>query len=186
MFRSRLEKARIWAHSSFAQWRQELSPGELEAIENYQAQLHHQINGHLRGVPAYAEETPWLQQQITALDSALSKGGIDQEVSLYRGFVHRGLIRIWNQLEPGDEFPEPGYLSTSLDSATAEGFALMHEGQGIFAELIVPIGTPAGFLDLVSPQNENEILLARGRRLRIQTVTMKGGQRRLVLEVINP
>jgi hypothetical protein len=66
---------------------------------------------------------------------------------------------------------DKGYMSTSIGRTTAEQFLMYARSDGKPAalwEIRVPAGTPAGYLNsLATSQDERELLLARGGRLRV-------------------
>lgn len=154
-----------------------LSEEEGDACAAYsEPELADLVNEHLRGVgnPALqAEAESWIE----LLDSALAKAPPLPEPLL----VFRGFARAAADWQPGAEFSDPGYCSTTIDRAYAERFAVRAEGDVQYlVEIELPTGTKVAPLqELAEYPSEEEIVLPRGSRFQI--VSLDGGSARLRL-----
>lgn len=150
------------------QWRNALSPGEVDAILHYTADGHYDINASLaRGVDqkhiAYIDE----------LDSALIKApyrlgaqtyyrGVDCPADELQRYGHPA--RWMQRTYPiGSTVDIPGYMSTSTSPHIAQKFC---GDNGIVFEVRTREGAHLGHLSAVGG-GESEVLMPRGIRWRV-------------------
>jgi hypothetical protein len=141
----------------------QLTPDEKAAIAAYQGESYKAINGTLR---KGAEPGTVTAKRIVSLDSAISKGVLEKDTTLYRA----GSLGGANPADlVGQRFTDHGFVSTS--EATTLPLRMASSGSGIFARIKAPAGTPIGYLSKESDRQstskyggvkEQEALLARG------------------------
>lgn len=164
---------------------QPLSEQELMAINDYtgkggQGQDGYLVtNRYLRGQKkTHGAPLAMIQNRIANLDAAIAKSDpLAHEATVYRGI---GNAEHYGTLKPGDVIEDPAYLSTSVTRTLPESWAGTH---GDVWEIKLPAGTkgvdvnaalkgtaygPHG-LDF-STAKEQEIILARGQRLVVDSV----------------
>ncbi len=163
-----------------------LTSQQRDMISQYRSSLYANLNGALRResgkLPGgWAFEV--YHDAARALDSALRKSALTDDVILYRGI--KDPVAVFGQsagqpLAAGTRWTEHAYVSSTASRATADEFA---EG-GAILEIRVPAGT--GALQLSGAEYESELLLARGLRLRIVSDTgpVSSGTRLIRAEVM--
>lgn len=119
---------------------------------------------------------------VRSIDAALNKASLPQDTIVYRGTqLPKGIASPEDLV--GREFDNPAYQSTTADYRTAQSFA---GPEGVVLELRLPKGSKA--LDM-SPWEgagnaEGEILLPRGKRLKITRARKEGLATVLSAEVL--
>lgn len=142
----------------------EYKPEEIEAFGDYSGFAYKQVNGLLRG--SWSDENdPDFEQQteelVKKLDAAIATRKLPERVVAFRGI--RGL-----DLQPGDQFFDNGFASTSLDRHIAQEFADKDPQQaGSILEVEIPAGTPVGLVSVATGGTEMELLLPRGGRFEV-------------------
>ncbi|WP_420972456.1 ADP-ribosyltransferase [Bacillus thuringiensis] len=153
-------------------WVEKLTTEEKEAMKKYtetnsgmfgKKPLYTAINTYLRTgeiLRGYSEDK--LQEQIKFMDKAINRASLSEDIKVYR-------------LSDAVEFPKPtvgeinidkAYRSTSLNRDVS-GKSLFQK-KPIRAEITIPKGTPAPYLDSITQvQGEKEILLPRESKLKI-------------------
>jgi hypothetical protein len=104
------------------------------------------------------------------LDSAISKSEVTKDVQVFRGASLPESVLA--SLKSGAEFTDKGYVSTSLDHNTASKFAA---GSAVFS-IHVPKGLKGIFASHYTENDEKELLLPRGSKFRVDSVTHSGGR----------
>ena len=141
-----------------------LSKAEMDAVTRYSGSDYRVINGFLRGKRAGSAA---LQRRIDALDSALSKTVLDQDVTVSRGTTLSAFGRYHPRTFIGKTITEPGYMSTSLKSPT-EFLGMDH---GVRLNIVARRGTRALYMEPVTTvKGEQEILFGRGTVMRVLRV----------------
>lgn len=148
---------------------QRLTPDERKAVMAYMSENFKGINGSLRRGEKPGAVTA---KRIRDLDSAVAKGTIERDATLYRGF-HLG------DTDPrslvGKTIRDQGFVSTS-ENAKLPLFMAASRKNGVYARVKVPAGTPAGYLHKVQNRQsvskydgvpEREVLLPRGSNFRV-------------------
>jgi len=147
---------------------------EKEQIREYQNGAG--INGYLRSAndpDAYDFEksiakqqlnSPQMRKQMSALDSAIARGKLKNDTTLYRG-VNRKLFKYG---PAGSTFTDPAYVATTTDKGISSGF-------GDRVEIRVKRGTRA--LDVTKAlgtgnrYTQREYMLGRGQKFRVVSNT---------------
>lgn len=92
-----------------------------------------------------------------------------------------------DKLKPGDEITDLGFQSTTLDGTWAKR-RLEGDRDGVLHTIHVPKGTPSMYLNAVNGEGsfteEEEMLLARGLKLRVQAVERDGERYAIDWEVL--
>jgi hypothetical protein len=155
---------------------QRLTEDERKAIDAYMGENYKSINGTLReGKPPSGVTA----KRIAALDSAVSKGTLATDATLYRAAGGLGddpsaLI--------GKTFTDHGFASTSEGTQLPLMMASSRRN-GIYARIKAPAGANVGYLTKVRNQQaiskysgvaEREVLLPRGSQFKI-TNARQGG-----------
>lgn len=150
-------------------YKDRLSPDEVQAIDAYMGENYKSINGTLREGKTPSTITT---KRITALDSAVTKGVLEKDTTLYR--AAGGLGANPSSLV-GQTFTDPGFASTSEQTALPLKMAASRRG-GVFARIKAPAGAHVGYLSKVRNQQsvsaydgtpEQEALLPRGSQFRV-------------------
>jgi hypothetical protein len=160
---------------------------ELEqALKLYQSNAYTEINKYLRGEVLITDMMEDEQDALKVLLEAFKPGGRGLETRdtmiVYRGVGRRPTAQLRN-LDVGDTYSQPGFLSTSTDTRIAlESFASPgYEGDAarkkIMLEIVVPEMTktlPMSYIrQRPSLEIEKEILLGPGLHLQIIEIVEK-------------
>jgi len=161
---------------------------EISAFQYYSTSEGCQsINSGLR--QAKVEQVARQQGRINAMDRAMARHPIKEDVVVARGVKEKTLKEILKVGE-GGEWPDLGFPSTSTSHGTAASF-----GAGSATLIItVPKGVPAAYLEangLTRYTGEKELVLARGLKYRIHKITRTKGTydrfyTRVEVEVVVP
>lgn len=104
------------------------------------------------------------------LDDAIGKSEVSKDVQVFRGASLPD--HVLSSLTPGSTFTDKGYVSTSLDHSVASNFS----GKGAVFSIHVPKGSNGIFASHYTDNDEKELLLPRGSKFRIDSVTKHGGR----------
>ena len=162
-------------------WIKSLSNEEIEALCKYQSDdFYYVLNSALRNGDISEE----LMATIKNIDSAISKGSINNETKLYRGFTREDIIKNWDSILNGEQFQftDEGYISISLNPSIADNFAMINGEDGIFAYVNVTNVNGAN-IDAIGSVDEAEILLERGLTCKITKAWEKNGYKYVIMEV---
>lgn len=160
-----------------------LTPAEVKAIDAYMGENYKSINGSLR---QGKEPSAVTAGRIAALDSAVQKGVIERDMTLYRAMNFpsdpRSLV--------GKSFVDHGFVSTSEKTTLP---LMMARGKKAFVRVKVPAGTNAAFLlkhrnqqatSQYSGTPEAEILLGRDSRFTVTAArTTRDGMIQVEMEL---
>ncbi|MGG7178256.1 ADP-ribosyltransferase [Clostridium paraputrificum] len=162
-------------------WIKSLSKEEIDSLYKYQSNdIYERLNAGLRN----GEIDDDLIETIKNLDSAISKGNINGEIELYRGFTKEDIIENWGRILNGKqfEFIDDGYVSTSMKPSVADNFAMLNDEDGIFAYVKVS-NTNGANINAISSIDEAEILLERGLTYKITKAWEENGYKYVIMEV---
>ncbi len=186
----------VWS-SGAPGWSEAQHQQHLDALENYRGGDYRPINRSLRGMPVTASSQSdvdlgeegfkrRVQDQIDLLDGVMKHSQLTDDVEVMRGTsTGKGVFgdALAHDLT-GFEWTEDAYMSTSVNPAVAEEFTV----SGLLLNIRVPKGTGVVALSgLETPdgeEDEAELLLERGLRLRVVADTGPGNPRRLEVEVV--
>nr|WP_291673197.1 ADP-ribosyltransferase [Clostridium sp.] len=158
-----------------------LSKEEIDSLYKYQSNdIYERLNSGLRN----GEIDDDLIETIKNLDSAISKGNINGEIELYRGFTKEDIIENWDKIIKNQEytFRDKGYVSTSLKPSVADNFAMLNDEDGIFAYIKVSNSNGAN-INAIGSIGEAEILLERGLKYTITKAWEENGYKYVIMEV---
>src|SRR6185295_9812198 len=111
------------------------------------------------------KEKKQLEKLAGGLDGALEDAKLPEDVTVFRGFVNSSLPEKLSDLV-GKTVTDKSYVSTTILPGKAEGF--IHVKDGIIAELRLPKGYNAGYVEKVSRHpEEKEVLIPRNRSFKI-------------------
>lgn len=150
-------------HSDYLKWGQKLEPDELTALRSYKGAGFAPMNGHLRG--SYNIDS--MMPSIRALDAALGRAKAKRPVTVYRG-VRKGTA--WDAAQIGDVVADAGFMSTTINPATASSFS----GGGVVIEIRLPKGYTGGAYVHEIPtlhHQEYEFLLRPGAPFKVVSRT---------------
>mgnify|MGYP004620440749 CR=1 FL=1 len=162
-------------------WIKSLSKEEIEELYRYQSNdIYEKLNSGLRN----GEVDEEFIEVIKNLDSAISKGTLNNDVELYRGFTREDIIENWDRIINGKEFEftDDGYVSTSMKPSVADNFAMLYDEDGIFAYMKVPNINGAN-INAISFIDEAEVLLERGLTYKITKAWEEDGYKYVIMEV---
>jgi len=164
------------AAGGFAASLTDASPDDYSQEEKDQAREYQNgsaVNGYLRdaesgsfisSVAKQSLNSPQSQRQIAALDSAIGKGLLKNDATLYRG-VNFNLASF---PDAGQTFRDPAFVSTSANSRIASGF-------GSIVEIHAPAGTHAMDMSHAlgdrSRYQQQEIMLGRNTKFKVVSKT---------------
>lgn len=138
----------------------------LNALKSYTGSRYKDINKFLRKGPP-PQESKIVADMDKAFDKVAEKGGLSGGVTVYRGMRSHNLQIEGISLTEGTVIHDKGFMSTSAREGAAKRFGNVH------FEIDVPKGTKAAYLERVSKHTkEKELLLARGTKIRIKSVTV--------------
>jgi hypothetical protein len=177
----------------------ELRPGltadESRALDRYAlSRVADPLNTGLRegrtsgfGTAKIVDQVVDLDEEMRLLDSAIDAGQLARDTELFRGALMRPADI--GRLQVGAITSESGYLSTATEMGNA--FQIINwrapgapAGQSrVVFKILTPKGTRAGIGHIA----EHEVLLARGRRMRVVDIlrpTQRGDTRVITLELL--
>lgn len=137
-----------------ADWTDRLTADEQQAVSDYGYNyLSAEANGYLRGETDKYDESQLdqIQNQVKLLDSAIEKGTISEDTTLYRGVGKDYLGLDFSNPDAliGQTVTEGAHMSTTGSIETAETY-----GRGVVIQMDVPEGTHAAFVDLAQTDAE--------------------------------
>jgi hypothetical protein len=138
------------------------------AVNTYTGAEYNAINRLLRGQTLpYGYRAEDVTQTIADLDAAMAASRVDRDVVTYRGVIDA--TKIFGNRLAGDltgmTWREDAFVSTTAKARTADMFTEATADSPVVMRFLVPAGTPA--VGASSWAIEAEILLARGRTLRV-------------------
>lgn len=155
------------------------------AFQHYQHEGYKPINNGLRtGDKKLLKEN---QREIALMDKTMARSRLTQPVIVHRGLVSTpgtpsaDLLASW---EPGREFREMGYMSTTVDKARVDKFVKStgRKTKGstqVNVRVHAPAGTSALYMNAAVQQRgitnyreERELLINRGQRYRVISKTV--------------
>lgn len=126
---------------------------EADALATYKGSGYTSINNGLRHNQGYAESS----SNVKAIDSFLTRSTIPEDVTLYRGVKGDYAKILKSVIMEGTKFVDRGFVSTSTNTGTAQGFA-----SGLTFAIKVPKGSMgAAVRGEHDGDGENEILIPR-------------------------
>jgi hypothetical protein len=146
-----------------------LTPDEKKAIDAYMGENYKSINGTLRSGQDPSGVTA---KRIAALDSAVAKGELAKDTTLYRA---AGGLGDDPSALVGKTFTDKGFVSTSEGTQLPLMMA-SSQRNGVYARIKAPAGANVGYLTKHRNQQatskysgvaEQEILLPRGSQFKI-------------------
>jgi hypothetical protein len=138
------------------------------AVNTYTGAEYNAINRLLRGQTLpYGYRAEDVTQTIADLDATMAASRVDRDVVTYRGVIDA--TKIFGDRLAGDltgmTWREDAFVSTTAKARTADMFTEATADSPVVMRFLVPAGTPA--VGASSWAIEAEILLARGRTLRV-------------------
>lgn len=138
---------------------------ECQAVRAYTGGDYKDINGTLRrpdkAFGPYLENT---LDTIAAMDTAFENAPtLDKSIRVTRGVNYAGKLKeILDSLEPGDEFQDKAFVSTTTQKTPGFG--------SFYMDIIVPKGSKALYVESISNYaGEQELILPRGAKFRLVT-----------------
>jgi hypothetical protein len=139
---------------------------QFEGINKNLREGGYSISGSLANLSSDEKEL------VDDLTSAINKSKLSEEIVLYRGVaefendfgetIGKDLLDNLRDAEPGDEFLDYGFQSTSTGAGAARDFGEGTGKSGAMLVITAPKGTPAL---LLSGSYHSEVLLQRGTRM---------------------
>lgn len=185
-----------WEEGTDPGWTDAEANDRVVALEEYRGADFDPINKRLRGIEPQrilqkypedpAEFDSYLQRQTELMDSVLDASKLADDVTVTRGTsTGRG---VFGDAVDGDltgfEWTEDAYVSTTANPEIAEYFTI----SGLTMDINVPKGTGAVALSEIKRPNgdndEAELLLQRGLRMRVVEDSGPGYPRKMKVEVV--
>lgn len=140
-----------------------LTAGQKESVESYANDGFTDVNTYHRTGEIQGTLSKEAVQSITRhLDKLIASGRLTEDKVLYRGVD----AQYFKGVQVGSTLSDKGFLSTTRDLSVTRGF-----GHGALLEISVPKGTHALDMDHHNQMGEQEILLRRGAKLRVTSIT---------------
>lgn len=174
-----LNEARRWVDDNMVA-DTEYSARERKSIRQYTTAYYTVLNGGLRYPDRPLSDTDWLY--ITAIDSAMERSPIKQDITLHRVADTSAFGGITDLTKlAGRQFDDKGYLSTAIVPDTFMG----NNGSDVNMRINVPAGSKALWVDPMSDaQGEMEVLLPRDSRFDVKTVEEVNGKWLMEMDLI--
>lgn len=162
------------------------------AAKSYQDIGYLAINEHLRG-GGKATAKEWDDVDLDdvggarspdiytrRLDHVIGRGELPDDMTLYRTVD----TATFDKLTSSSEFSDKGYVSTTMNPQ-GSAFA-SEEGKDTIIEIRAKKGSKSMFLEAATGEKtgESEILLPRGSKFKVVSVTKSGNNRRAVVELL--
>lgn len=161
----------------YKEWEDSLTDSEKDVIGRYETEsfaFNHKLrNGDPKDYDTFAFGKQATVQEYKALDSALDKSKVQDDVVVFRAISDKNALGDLSKLT-GATITDNGYASTSLN----KDMAMMY-GDGIICKINVKKGASGAYISGIKDGNgkdftENrEILLPRGAKFKIQNVTKR-------------
>lgn len=177
-------------HFNNSKWKNSLSQDERTGIQNYTGHYYKEMNSAMRERRINQSR---YKKYIDDATTGLEKWEVQEDVVVWRGISSRRtfaqdvfnvseqeLIQMFNDgTIIGQTFTEYGFASTGVTKGAGWG-------KEISAEIYVPKGTKAMYVDPISMhEGEKELLLQRGTVFKIWDFTENNGRYRLRLEIVD-
>lgn len=177
-----------WGKEHFGEWLDELPDDERLALKQYKSAFYGETNTMLRGLQDTRgvlgqKVVQRIKDRIAKLDAALKRTGVPEDVTVFRGFDHDGLRKMFDDgTLVGTEYSDKAYMSTSVSPKVAKQFARKSK---MVAEIRVPKGTRGAYVEGIDTSlKEYELLLARGTKFRVVEARKNKGVIEMVMEVV--
>lgn len=154
---------------------------ERMALDSYMGSGHVRVNRVLRKQTyehgSYGLTPAQVQDQIALLDHVMKILPLPKETTVLRGTSSKQ--KYSKLLKAGTEFKDDGFVSTSTDSFTADGFSgsdTWDDGKRhvVIMKIIVPKGSKAAYVSSFgSSSYEHELILGRGTTYRVVSSSKK-------------
>ena len=183
------EVSQAWGKANYREWAAELGEVQRQVIGEYQAGDAREINRELWKHKDPAQLTPKVRAQVQAIDQALAKARVPQDIVVYRGMKNNLSYHAQAEklLDTDLNQDSGGFHSTALRRQSAMRYMLGGE-HPVLMEIIVPKGTHAAYLSAVTQRQllDDELVIDRHHRLRVVSVINQPGKPLLMkVEVIN-
>lgn len=186
-----IAKSQDWAEKNFNEWREGLDFQQESVLGAFKGGKSRDVNGYLRGLDIEGVNPKYSEHLVKVLDSSFENPGavVNQNITVWRG-MRNDLIRDLQGNRPiesleGLMIKDKGFAATSLSRNVAE---VNYGMNGVVAEIRVPAGTKAVYLDMPGFHNydyqEYELLLNRESTFKIVSAIKDGNTTRLILEVV--
>ena len=158
-----------WAETQFSSRTGDLfSPAEISQLNTYKGGGYSEVNKALR---AGVSLDPKLRSTVTAIDSAMQKQVLNQDL-----FVYRSASRLnFPDLKAGDVLTDKAFVSTSLEETL---------GGTLQFRIKLPQGTNSIWMEEIGVGGEFELLLPRGSRFRVLRRAARPGGESIEMELI--
>ena len=141
------------------------------------------INSWLRGLDSESTfafgpmpDEDEMKDLVEMIDRSIMKGQLREPKTVFRGVDlddPDDLTIDYANLEPGDDFADPAFMSTSVDRVTAEGFANKAD-LGLVITARLPGGMHANMI--LHEGSETELILQRDVPMKVLTKTIKNNR----------
>lgn len=180
------DQLEAWAEDHYSsQWFSLLSQREKDALIDYSDTAFAWINSALRKSDGTTKLSPDVAEMVQLLDSAISKGCFKRACTVYRGVAEGELVERFGTLQPGMEWVEKSYVSTTLDRNIAHLFCDLSK-RGVLMIIRLKAGQRCAYLErLTEHRGELEVLLPRGTKFRVRKRTLENGRRCLYVDAVS-
>jgi len=183
--------------SSYAGWHAGLSDEEKKWLKEYKQDGYEWINPALRGsadmadiLDDYGQDMDSFHKARGEIDDAVNRHRLVNDVTLWRGGNHPEITRA---LESGRNIEDlagmvisdGAYVSTSVNSASADKFMAWAGEEAVKFEIQAPRGTRGAYIEKMDEgMDEYEYLLARDTKLEILEGKEVDGVRHITARVV--
>ena len=152
-------------HDSLEQSRGRLTSESAQRVRHYTGDGFSQMNKRLRDGTQDAAD----KKGTNALSKIVGKSKASNDMVLLHGRTHLADVK------PGDQIHEPGFLSTTTDSAMARNYAGVGKNNAIVRVRLKQGESALSTRGLTGNPTEKEVLLPAGQHYRVLNVqTVKG------------
>lgn len=181
------------AKKQWGGWSKKLSGQEKDALKAYSSEPFDELatdyikmNNHLRGKDKNpSKET---RDTIRRVDSAINKGSIPQDTTVFRGFP-ASILGDDPAKIVGKTITDKAYTSSSMSERVASQFS-----KDLIAEIKIPKGSKGAFMDATLTKGdldqlgrdpEHELLLPRNSKFRVLGTKKIGAKTKVFMELMN-
>ncbi|MTK11875.1 MAG: phage portal protein [Clostridiaceae bacterium] len=156
-----------------------ISQAEDDAIKAYTGGDYLNLNRELRGVRDHSGK---YDATVQGLDTMLSRASLPEKTTVFRGVGSAFVAKYEGQLKKGFTFEDPGFVSTSKNSAMGKKFA-SQSTKNILMEIRLPKGANAADVSSISDApHEGETLIHRKSSFKV--VKWSAKDRSLTVEML--
>lgn len=145
-----------------------------QALSDYKQLTAMGVNMLLRGDIGNEQDRPMLERTIAGMDAAFAHDEFSalllKDTTVYRGIDSYSVQKAVSAMQPGDEFSDAAFLSTSRSERIARAATIDVPDTSVLLEIVAPKGTRV----VAGRRDEKELILNRGTKLRVVEIGHTG------------